>query len=80
MRDRYNADVVTPSPSVSGVAAANRPGPNFFQEGIDGLARTANESLPKIYLSGPRPRKGQFAKTRLTTRRRALRGVGREPT
>lgn len=49
VRDRYNADVVTPSPSVSGVAAANRPGPNFFQEGIDGLARTANESLPKIY-------------------------------
>ena len=47
-RDRYNADVVVPLPDVSGIPAANRPGPNFFQEAIDGHARSANQRMPKI--------------------------------
>jgi hypothetical protein len=47
-RDRYNGDVVIPLPDVSGMPAANRPGPNFFQEAIDGHARSANGALPKI--------------------------------
>lgn len=48
IRDRYNADVVTPQPDVSGLPVANRPGPNFFLEGIDGNARAANQMLPKV--------------------------------
>lgn len=47
-RDRYNGDVVVPIPDVSGVGATSRFGPNFFQEAIDGHARAANSSLPKI--------------------------------
>jgi hypothetical protein len=47
-RDRYNADVVIPLPDVSGIPAANRPGPNFFQEAIDGHARSANGAMPKV--------------------------------
>ena len=47
-RDRYNAGVVVPMPDVSGIPVANRPGPNFFQEAIDGHARLANAMLPKI--------------------------------
>ena len=47
-RDRYNGQIVVPLPDVSGIPAANRPGPNFFQEAIDGHARLANSTLPKI--------------------------------
>ncbi|MDE2022286.1 MAG: hypothetical protein KGI71_05250 [Patescibacteria group bacterium] len=47
-RDRYDGDVVVLQPDVSGVPAANRPGPNFFQEAIDGNARLANSTMPKI--------------------------------
>jgi hypothetical protein len=49
VRDRYNADVVVLSPDVSSVPAANRPGPNFFQEAVDGNARIANMMMPKVY-------------------------------
>ena len=48
-RDRYNGETITIVPDVSGLPAANRPGPNFFQEGIDGVARLANAALPKIF-------------------------------
>jgi hypothetical protein len=47
-RDRYNGDVIVPMPDVSSLPAAQRPGPNFFQEAIDGHARSANVTLPKI--------------------------------
>lgn len=47
-RDRFNGEVVVPMPNVASLPAANRPGPNFFQEAIDGLARQANSQLPKI--------------------------------
>ena len=47
-RDRYNGDVITLMPDVSSIPAANRPGPNFFQESLDGLARVANASMPKV--------------------------------
>jgi hypothetical protein len=47
-RDRYNGDTIVVSPSVASIPAGNRPGPNFFQESVDGLARSANASLPKI--------------------------------
>ena len=45
---RYNGDLVVLQPDVTGIPAANRPGPNFFVEGIDGVARIANANLPKI--------------------------------
>jgi hypothetical protein len=48
VRDRFNGDVIVPLPDVSANVAANRPGPNFFQESLDGLARQANAMLPKI--------------------------------
>jgi hypothetical protein len=47
-RDRYNAEIVTLLPDVSNIPATTQPGPNFFIEGIDGLARLANQDLPKI--------------------------------
>ncbi len=47
-RDRYNGTVVVPMPDVSSLPVANRPGPNFFQESVDGHARLANAMLPKI--------------------------------
>ena len=47
-RDRYNAEVVTLLPDVSNVPANTQPGPNFFLEGIDGIARIANQNLAKI--------------------------------
>jgi hypothetical protein len=47
-RDRFNGDVITVMPDVSSIPAVNRPGPNFFQEAVDGLARSANAIMPKI--------------------------------
>ncbi len=47
-RDRYNAEIVTLLPDVSNVPAGTQPGPNFFVEAIDGIARLANQDLPKI--------------------------------
>ncbi len=47
-RDRYNGDVVVIQPDVSSLPVANRPGPNFFQEAVDGNARLANATMPKI--------------------------------
>lgn len=47
-RDRYNGEVAVLMPDVSGIPAANRPGPNFFQESIDGNARLANATMPRI--------------------------------
>jgi len=47
-RDRYNLDVVVPTPDLSSIPAANRPGPNFFMDAIDGHAQAANSVMPKI--------------------------------
>jgi hypothetical protein len=47
-RDRYNAEIVTLVPDQSDVPATTQPGPNFFIEGVDGIARLANQDLPKI--------------------------------
>ncbi len=47
-RDRYNGGVVVPMPDVSSLPVANRPGPNFFQEAVDGHARLANAVMAKI--------------------------------
>jgi hypothetical protein len=47
-RDRYNGGVVVPMPDVSSIPVANRPGPNFFQEAVDGHARLANSVQAKI--------------------------------
>ena len=47
-RDRYNGDVVVIQPDVSSLPVANRPGPNFFQEAVDGNARLANATMAKI--------------------------------
>jgi hypothetical protein len=48
VRDRYNGDTVVPLPDVAGYEAMNRPGPNFVQEAVDGVARRANSMLPRI--------------------------------
>lgn len=47
-RDRYNAEIVTLGVDQSNVPASTQLGPNFFIEGIDGIARIANQDLPKI--------------------------------
>ncbi len=47
-RDRYNSEIVTLGVDQSNVPATTQLGPNFFIEGIDGIARIANQDLPKI--------------------------------
>jgi len=48
IRDRYQGDTVVPLPDVAGMEAMERPGPNFIQEAVDGVARRANSMLPRI--------------------------------
>ncbi len=54
-RDRYNGDTVVIQPDVSSLPVANRPGPNFFQETVDGQARLANATMPKITTPAKNP-------------------------
>lgn len=76
-RDRYNGDVVVPLPDVSSLPATNRPGPNFFQESIDGIVRIANGSMPRV--SCPVERPDEDASIAMAIRRRgALLGAWHE--